>query len=202
MNDEYQIDQNTTYTRIGHFHRTDIIKYKNDNNSALIVTFKEDCDHTLPDKFDTHNGSSYPFFQVKVELEKNIEVPQNEKDSETKKRITKTLQKLFTKKQQDENQTQKEVLFEGNRSRKFSESLDDFLQKPIELVSPEYETIAKIIEKARKTIVEVGYPMHEEAIKNNEIKSNKEWEESKQKEAANRRALDNMVKNKIKGFDI
>ena len=65
-----------------------------------------------------------------------------------------------------------------------------------------FVTHAKIIEKARKTIVEVGYPMHEEAIKNNEIKSNKEWEESKQKEAANRRALDNMVKNKIKGFDI
>ena len=56
-----------------------------------------------------------------------IKVPQNEKDSEIKKRITKTLQKLFTK---------KKVLCEGNRSREVTEGLTDFLQKPINLASP------------------------------------------------------------------
>ena len=205
---EYKIDENTTYIDDD---SKKIIKYAKQDGSSLVVSFR------AYDVFTTggdDDSIGFPDSRVKAEIYIEKPVKCEEKQTEEKKlsKFEKIKNKLLSKilaKNSNPNNSEtptpketfsKEVLFSKNlpRHRMF---LEDFLAEPIKL-EPEYNSVLKVLESARQTIITDGYRLKEEATKVylEQLKATN----AKEKKAASDQALveEKNAARKLKDFGI
>ncbi len=205
---EYKINENTTYIDDGN---TNIIKYAKQDGSSLVVSFRA-CDLFTTGGDDDHMG--FPDSVVKAEIYIEKPVKCEEKQTEEKKLSkfeqvkNRLLQKFLSKKEDKKEKNKaapketfsKEVLFSKKLPRR-QMFLEDFLAEPIKL-EPEYNSVLKVLESARQTIITDGYRLKEEATK----VYLEQWEaqKAKEKKAASDQALveENNAARKLKDFGI
>lgn len=183
--EEYKIDENTTYIDDGN---SKIIKYAKQDGSSLVVKFSS----KYPDDAD------YTFVNAEIYTEKPIKGEEKQTEEKKLSKFEKAKNKLLSKILAKKSNFSKEVLFNDNFIN-VDFYLSDFLTKPIRL-EPEYKSINKVLESARKTIITDGYRLRREAEKVYLEQQKAEYAKEDKAASAKRSALDNDVARKLKYF--